>query len=121
MSHLPKLLIVDDEVELLEMYRDFLESEGFEVLTASTGEEALKIFQQNTDVKVIISDSHMGQMNGEEFFNALKKSQNKLPPFLLATGDLNRSEEELKSIGMSGLVLKPFDLDELVMKIKSYI
>lgn len=121
MSHSVKLLIVDDEVELLEMYRDFLESEGFEVLTASTGEDALRIFHQNIDVKVIISDSHMGQMNGEEFFMALKKLNDRLPPFLLATGDLNRSEEELKSMGMSGLVLKPFDLDELVLKIKSYI
>jgi len=121
MSNLVKLLIVDDEVELLEMYRDFLESEGFEVLTASTGEEALRIFHQNGDVKVIISDSHMGQMNGEEFFHALKKTNQNIPPFLLATGDLNRSEVELKAMGMTGLVLKPFDLDELVVKIKSCI
>ncbi len=121
MSNSVKLLIVDDEIELLEMYRDFLESEGFEVLTASTGEDALRLFHLNSDVKVIISDSHMGHMNGEEFFQALKKAHQNIPPFLLATGDLNRSEMELKSIGMSGLVLKPFDLDELVVKIKSYI
>ena len=119
-SHV-KLLIVDDEVDLLDMYKDFLESEGFEVLIASSGEEGMKIFSANEDIKVIISDSHMGKMNGEEFFYNLKTVKQKVPPFLLATGDLNRSEAELKSMGISGLVLKPFDLDELVLKIKSHI
>lgn len=113
-----QILIVDDEVDLLEMYKDYLESEGFNVITAPSGEEAMKIVNSIDSIKLIISDSHMGKMSGLEFLKQIQLSKGSTPPFYLSTGDVNKNEAELKPLGVHRLILKPFDLDDLIVKIK---
>ncbi len=116
MNHL--VLIVDDEKDLVEMYQDFLESEGIKTIAANSGEEALKIFNEGKEISLVVSDSHMGKMSGMDLFNKLKETNKPMPLFYLSTGDMNKSESELKKVGINRLILKPFDLDELLQKIK---
>jgi DNA-binding response OmpR family regulator len=116
MSHL--VLIVDDEKDLVEMYQDFLESEGIKTISATSGEEALKICNENQNITLVVSDSHMGKMSGIDLFNKLKETRSSMPLFYLSTGDMNKSESDLKKVGINRLILKPFDLDELLLKIK---
>lgn len=113
------LLIVDDEVDLLEMYKDYLESEGFNVVSANSGEEALEIYKSNDLIKLVISDSHMGKMSGLDLLGHMKDLNKSAPIFYLSTGDVNKNEKELKVLGVSRLILKPFDLDELISLIKT--
>ena len=113
------LLIVDDEIDLVEMYKDFLESEGFNVLSAHSAEEALELISENSSIKLIISDSHMEKMSGLEFLSTIKNKLKKEIFFYLATGDITNSEAELKKLGVTRLVLKPFELDDLVVNIKT--
>ena len=112
------ILIVDDEKELLEMYREFFETDGFEVTTASSAREGFEAYRNNLDIRLIISDSTMCGMSGIEFLKALKAGYQTIPVFYLATGAFEQSEEYIKSLGGHGLVLKPFDLDEILVKIK---
>lgn len=112
------VLIVDDEEDLLEMYRELFEMDGFTVFTATSAQEGLSLFQIHKDVKVIISDANMGDMSGVEFLKALKTQYQTIPVFYLATGAVEQTEEEIKSLGGAGLVLKPFDLDEILVRIK---
>ena len=113
------LLIVDDEVDLLEMYKDYLESEGFHIISASSGEAALEIFKSHDTIKLVISDSHMGKMSGLDLLGHMKDLNKAMPIFYLSTGDVNKNEKELKVLGVSRLILKPFDLDELINLIKT--
>lgn len=112
------ILIVDDELELLEMYRELFEMDGFEVTTASSAQEGLEAYKRNLDIRLIISDSNMGDMSGIEFLKSLKATYQTIPVFYLSTGALEQTEEYIKSIGGHGLVLKPFDLDEILIKIR---
>lgn len=112
------ILIVDDESELLEMYKELFEMEGFNALVALSGAEALEIYKNNPAIKVIISDSNMGAMSGLQFLKTLKSTYNDIPNFYLATGALEQTEENILSLGGHGLMLKPFDLEEILIKIK---
>lgn len=112
------ILIVDDEHDLLEMYRELFEMDGFVVYTAASATEALSTFEKHPEIQLIISDSNMGEMSGLDLLKALKKNYQTIPVFYLATGAVEQTEEEIKELGGSGLVLKPFDLDEILLRIK---
>lgn len=112
------ILIVDDETDLLEMYRELLEMDGFKVFTASSAIEGLETYKNNTHIRLIISDSNMADMSGMEFLASLKSLYQTIPLFYLSTGALEKTEEEIKALGGHGLVLKPFDLDEILIKIR---
>ena len=112
------ILIVDDEADLLEMYRELLEMENFQVFTALSAQEGMKLYSDHREIQLIISDSNMGDMSGIEFLMALKSTYQRIPVFYIATGSIEQSEDRIKSLGGDGLVLKPFDLDEILIKIR---
>lgn len=114
-----RILIVDDDFEMLEMYRDLFEIEGFEMVASSSPLEALEIYKNNKNIKIIISDSNMREMSGLDFLRSLKELYKTIPIFYIVTGDLDHSEESIKLLGGHGLVLKPFDLDEILIKIRA--
>lgn len=116
MSSLCTVLIVDDEQDLLEMYRDFFELEDFQVFSAPSAELGLELLGANPNIQVIISDSHMSGMSGHQFLQVVNQRSSK-PLFYLATGDLNETNEDIKKLGGTGLVTKPFDMNEIIKRI----
>jgi DNA-binding NtrC family response regulator len=112
------ILIVDDENDLLEMYIELFEFEGFKVLTAASANEAIKIYRDNSLIDLIISDSNMGAVSGLDFLKMLKDNNNEIPPFYLATGAFDYTEIEIQKRGATRLILKPFDIDDILEKIK---
>lgn len=113
------ILIVDDEADLLEMYREIFEMDGFHVITASSASEGMEAYKKNKDIRLIISDSNMGgEMSGIEFLKKLGSTYKTIPIFYLTTGSVEQTEEYVKSLGGHSLILKPFDLDEILIKIK---
>ncbi len=100
------------------MFRDLFEMDGFDVTTATSGKEAIEAYRNNLNIKLIISDSNMGEMSGIEFLKTLKATYDQIPIFYLSTGSFEQTEEYVKSLGGAGLFLKPFDLDEILIKIK---
>ena len=118
MENTRTILIVDDENDLLEMYKEFFEFEGFKVLTAASANEAIKIYRDNSLIDLIISDSNMGAVSGLDFLKMLKDNNNEIPPFYLATGAFDYTEIEIQKRGATRLILKPFDIDDILEKIK---
>ena len=112
------IFIVDDEQPLLEIYKEVFELEGFSVLTTSSAFEALELYRNNLNIRLIISDSHMTPMSGVEFLKELKSTYQTIPLFYLLTGSIEQSEEDIKLLGGHSLILKPFGLDEILIKIK---
>ncbi len=114
-----KLLLVEDEEELVRIVQTYFRDEGYEVRIALNGIEALKVVR---DFKpdVIVSDVKMGQMDGFEFFEALKKLPefSKTPFVFLTIMDDRTSVERATALGASGYMTKPFDVEELHAKIQ---
>lgn len=118
---IPIILIVDDDTDLLDMYQEMIQVDGVETLTASSGEKALEICQSTPNVQVIISDANMGEVSGLELLANLKAHYQTMPVFYLLTGAFDINEDEIKKAGASGLILKPFDLNEILGRIKKDI
>jgi CheY-like chemotaxis protein len=112
-----KVLIIDDEKDLLELLSEFFSMEGYEVLSALNGEDALNLYNSNHDIKAIISDKNLPDMTGNDILNKLKEG-GEYPPFFFSTGSVEYTESMAISDGATGLFSKPFDLEEVVEAVK---
>ena len=79
-----KILVVDDESRMRKLVHDFLAREGYEVLEAGDGEEALDIFYQQKDIALLVLDIMMPRINGLEVCREIRQTS-KVPICLLYT------------------------------------
>ena len=117
-----KVLIVDDEQDIVESLKFVLESEGYECYSAFNGEDGLKSAKELMP-DLIILDIMMPKMNGYKISRLLKfDSKYKNIPIIMLTA---RSQEEDKLIGeetgADEYITKPFDLDYVVEKVKGHL
>ena len=121
-SESKKLLLVDDDPNLILLAKDYLEFNGYQVTTATHGAEAMKILEQETP-DLIICDVMMPEMDGYTFVQEIRKNPRLdwLPViFLSAKG---QSQDRIKGLGQGADVymVKPFEPDELVAQVQSTI
>ena len=117
-----KVLIVEDEAPLAEMLRYNFESEGFRVLHAETGEEALILLQEEHPDLVVL-DWMLPGVSGIELCRRLRsKSDSRNVPIIMLTA---RGEETDRirglSTGADDYVVKPFSLPELMARVKAIL
>ena len=115
-----KVLVVDDSRAIREIERKYLEELGFEVLEAENGEEAFKILEENSDVKLILLDWHMPVMNGYEFLLKLRANPNwsDIKVMMVTTENQQKSIIEAIMAGANEYLMKPFDKEMLEVKVK---
>jgi CheY-like chemotaxis protein len=119
MSSLP-ILVVDDDSAILELIAQVLIDEGYNVLTAGDGRAAIALARMQLP-KLILLDLMMPEMNGWQVIAALKSFNptRTIPVILLsARRDLAETAADL---GATAYLEKPFDLDELVQHVQSYV
>lgn len=117
-----KILIVDDEADIIEILKFVLETNGYECITASDGEMGLNLAREISP-DLIILDVMMPKINGYKVSRFLKFDEKyKNIPILMLTA---RSQEEDKAIGeetgADEYITKPFNVDVVVQKVKSYL
>ncbi len=115
-----KLLLVDDDPNLILLVKDYLEFRGYEVVTAENGREALEILDQELP-DMIICDIMMPEMDGYGFVEELRKQHQAswIPVlFLSAKG---QSQDRIKglNLGADVYMVKPFEPEELVAQVES--
>jgi two-component system alkaline phosphatase synthesis response regulator PhoP len=117
-----KILIVDDEVDLVETLRFPLEIEGYHVLVAHNGEDALnQARKENPDL--ILLDLMLPKLDGYKVCRLLKFDERyKHIPILMLTA---KTQEKDKVLGMdtgaNEYITKPFEMDDLIKKVKAYL
>jgi DNA-binding response OmpR family regulator len=117
-----KILIVDDEVDLVEAVRFPLEMEGHHVLVSYNGEDALnQARKENPDL--IILDLMLPKLDGYKVCRLLKFDERyKHIPILMLTAKTQEKDKLLgKETGADEYITKPFDMDELLKKVKAYL
>lgn len=117
-----KILIVDDEQDIVESLKFVLEAVDFNCYCAYNGEDGLKLAKEIIP-DLIILDVMMPKINGYKISRLLKyDNKYKNIPILMITA---RSQEEDKLIGeetgANEYITKPFDLDEVVKKVEQYL
>jgi len=113
------ILCVDDEVDILELFRDEFLELGFKVLEASNGVEAFEVFKSNK-IDCVVSDIRMPGGDGVSFVRNVKDEGSEVPIFLV-TGFSDYSAEDLSGLGVNAVIFKPFDLEEVVEMVKNTV
>jgi DNA-binding response OmpR family regulator len=117
-----KILIVDDEADLVETVRFPLEMEGYHVLVSYNGEDALnQARKENPDL--ILLDLMLPKLDGYKVCRLLKfDDRYKHIPILMLTA---KTQEKDKTLGMetgaNEYITKPFEMDDLLKKVKAYL
>ena len=117
-----KILVVDDEVDLVETVRFPLEMEGYHVLVSYNGEDALnQARKENPDL--ILLDLMLPKLDGYKVCRLLKfDDRYKHIPILMLTA---KTQERDKILGMetgaNEYITKPFEMDDLLKKVKAYL
>jgi two-component system alkaline phosphatase synthesis response regulator PhoP len=117
-----KILVVDDEADLVETLRFPLEMEGFNVLVSYNGEDALsQARKENPDL--ILLDLMLPKLDGYKVCRLLKFDERyKHIPILMLTAKTQEKDKLLgKETGANEYITKPFDIDELMKKVKGYL
>lgn len=113
-----KILIAEDEEVMMMAIEAKLKNEGFEVICAHDGREALSILQTNTP-DIIITDILMPYTSGLELISIVKSDQNKKIPILVLSqlGQENTIMEAFL-LGADDFITKPFNANELLVRVK---
>ena len=109
---MPKLLIVDDEVDVREFAKNFFKKRSIEVFTASGGQEALRIIESQKPDLVLL-DVRMEEMNGVEVLKKLRGKNNPIKVVMVTGVEDEETINEAYSLGIKGYVHKPLVLEEL--------
>jgi CheY-like chemotaxis protein len=117
-----KILIVDDEKAIVMILEVYLARNGFKVVTASGGREAIDILKANDDIDLMILDKRMPEVSGIDVLRAVR-AMGKDIPILLFSGELNidrEKQEELLNMGFSSesIINKPVELSVILGAVK---
>lgn len=112
-----KIMLVDDDKSFLRVYSKILSREGYDVLTCENGDHAVETFKKN-HVDIVISDVIMPKMNGIELLKEIKKNESDIQIIMLSgKGNIKDAVEAMK-LGAYNYLLKPVDIEELLINIK---
>ena len=114
-----KIMVVDDDPNIRELVRLYLEKEGFEVTCAERGDEAVKLFRA-TPPNLMLLDVMLPGMDGWQVCREVRKISN--IPIIMLTAKGETFDKVLGlELGADDYIVKPFDMKELVARIKAVI
>ena len=117
-----KILVVDDEPDLVEFVKLRLEANNYDVLVAEDGEQALEVMAKTTP-DLILLDIVLPKMDGHKVCEVIKKDPKfaNIPVLMLTAKDREEDIKLAKKCGAEGYMIKPFDAQVLLFDIKSLL
>jgi DNA-binding response OmpR family regulator len=115
-----EILLAEDDLNLGVLLVDYLETEGFKVKLCKDGEVALKSFQCNT-FDLCLLDVMMPKLDGFSLARQIRIKDNKIPIIFITARSLKEDKLKGYEIGADDYIIKPFDEEELLWKIKAVI
>lgn len=113
-ENVKRVLVVDNEINILNLCMNFLSESEYSFLGAISAEEALREVER-TPVSLIITDLKMPNIDGEKFIRELRKKNSDLPVlFMTSKSNVEKYKTMKEELGLKGIVLKPFTKDELL-------
>ena len=117
-SHLTKILIVDDSLSVRKSLSQLIQDAGYEALLARDGIEAMEIMQK-TKPNLILTDLEMPRMTGLELTSHIRANPDNdlLPIMMITSRTMAKHKEQAKKVGVNEYITKPFSEDDLISKI----
>ncbi len=116
-----KVLIVDDESFIINLLKNGLTENGFDVITADNGFDAILAVEEHKP-DVVITDIMMPRLTGLEFLKALKNNPatTDVPVFLISAMDQADMVQEGLDLGAADYITKPFKINEIIGKLRHH-
>jgi DNA-binding response OmpR family regulator len=109
---MPRVLIVDDEPDAVELLKEFLAAKGYDTLTASNGEDALRLVKAERP-HLILLDVRMPKMNGLEVLRQVRQIDQEVGVIIVTAVDEEETGRQALKLGAFDYIVKPLDLDYL--------
>src|SRR5574341_1570456 len=114
-----KILVVDDELEIVKLVRAYLERAGFAVVTASEGQQALAVFRHERP-NLVVLDLNLPGMDGLDVCRALRRDSD--VPIIMLTARLEESDRLIGlELGADDYIVKPFSPREVVARVRTVL
>ncbi len=115
-----KILVVDDEMRMRKLVRDFLTKSGYRVLEAADGQEAVDLFFKEGDIALVILDVMMPKMDGYQVVKEIR-SFSQVPILMLTAKGEERDELKSFETGADEFIAKPFSPRVLVARVEALL
>ncbi|MBQ5675213.1 MAG: response regulator transcription factor [Lachnospiraceae bacterium] len=115
-----KILVVDDEIRMRKLLKDFLVKSGYEVLEAEDGEKAVDTFMMEREIALIILDVMMPKMDGWQVCREIRKCS-KVPIIMLTAKSSEEDELRGFELGVDEYISKPFSPKILVARVEAVL
>lgn len=113
-----KILVVEDDKDLNELVSNYLKNSSYEVVSTFDGLEALNKFEEE-HFDLILSDIMMPLCSGYDLARQIRETNNQIPIVFMSARDDKPSKQLGYKVGIDDYITKPFDLDELVLKVNA--
>lgn len=117
---MPKILVVEDDIDLNNLIRTVLESKGHDVFAARNGKIALDLLDM-THIDLIISDIMMPQMDGFSLLTDIRQANMEMPVLLITAKGSYDDKNKGFSSGADDYMVKPIDIKELVLRVNALL
>jgi len=122
-NHQIKILVVDDALSSVKIVEHMLQKQNFQVLTASNGKQALEVLEKNQDIRIILTDFAMPEMDGLQLTIKVRELYSKDNLAIIGLSGMNNellSSNFIKN-GANDFLIKPFFYDELLCRVNQNI
>lgn len=111
-----RIAVVEDDREISNILRDILENNGYQVIQAFDGSEATKLLKDE-DIQLILMDLMLPYKSGERLISELREHCD-TPVIVISAKSMMETKLEVLRLGADDYVIKPFDLDEVLVRIE---
>jgi len=116
------VLLVDDELLIIEIAKALMGRLGYQVLTASSGQEAIEIYDKNKErIDIVILDMIMPDLGGGEVYDALRQMDSTVKVLLSSGYSIDGQAQDILDRGCNSFIQKPFKLDHLSQKLRDIL
>lgn len=119
-ENMSKILVVEDDKEIIRLLCEYLQSQGYGVLSAQNGLAALDMIRDKTDIDLVLLDLMLPLRSGDMVLQKLREFS-EIPVIVLSAKNTVQTRIDVIRMGADDYVTKPFDLDEVVVRIEAVL
>ena len=117
---MPKLLVIEDDREINHLICEYMAETGYEMLSASNGLEGLSMLERIKDIDLCLLDLMLPMKSGDRVIARLREFS-EVPVIVLSAKDTIQTKIDLFRMGADDYITKPFDLDELLVRVEAVL